>query len=39
MLKTKITLIQNELNQIRNKFPDDMKEPSIKKVHLQIFQL
>lgn len=30
-VETKITLIQNELNQIRNKFPDDMKEPSIRK--------
>lgn len=30
-VETKITLIQNELNQIRNKFPDDMDEPSIRK--------
>lgn len=30
-VETKITLIQNELNQIRNKFPNDMKEPSIRK--------
>lgn len=30
-VETKITLIQNEINQIRNKFPDDMKEPSIRK--------
>lgn len=30
-VETKITLIQNELNQIRNKFPEDMDEPSIRK--------
>lgn len=30
-VETKITLIQNEINQIRNKFPEDMKEPSIRK--------
>lgn len=30
-VETKITLIQNEINQIRGKFPDDMDEPSIRK--------
>ena len=30
-VETKITLIQNEINQIRKKFPEDMDEPIIRK--------
>lgn len=30
-VETKITLIQNEINQIRRKFPVDMDDPSIRK--------
>lgn len=30
-VETKITLIQNEINQIRGRFPEEMKEPTIRK--------
>ncbi|MGL5796869.1 MAG: efflux RND transporter permease subunit, partial [Cetobacterium sp.] len=30
-IETKITLIQNEINQIKNKLPDDIEEPSIRE--------
>ncbi|MGL5988445.1 efflux RND transporter permease subunit [Cetobacterium sp.] len=30
-IETKITLIQNEINQIKNKLPEDIEEPSIRE--------